>query len=141
MDKQKQDKRIKHGKTGTRLFNIMSYTCAKQIAMNFYNAGYRKIPENAVVIPKEISVYDDIEKTVKVYKNDLGERVEFTNEQVMFLAQLYHFCENKTRKETTEKIVDWLKARARVNKTLDGYEIIDIDDINEVTKEFIGEKK
>lgn len=36
------------------LKNTLSYTCAKQIAINFYNAGYRKVPDCAVILtPKE----------------------------------------------------------------------------------------
>lgn len=36
------------------LKNTLSYTCAKQIAINFYNAGYRKVPDGAVLLtPKE----------------------------------------------------------------------------------------
>lgn len=36
------------------LKNTLSYTCVKQIAINFYNAGYRKVPDYAVILtPKE----------------------------------------------------------------------------------------
>ena len=49
MDKQKQIEEM----AIIALKNTMSYTCAKQIAMNFYNAGYRKIPKGAVVLTKE----------------------------------------------------------------------------------------
>lgn len=36
------------------LKNTLSYTCAKQIAINFYNAGYRKVPDYAVILtPKD----------------------------------------------------------------------------------------
>lgn len=35
------------------LKNTMTYTCAKQIATNFYNAGYRKIPEGGAILSKE----------------------------------------------------------------------------------------
>ena len=84
-----------------------SYTVFERLI----NAGYRKIPEGSVVIPKEISCYDDIEKLVKVYKTDLGTKVEFTDEQVMFLAQFYHFDQHKTRKQGFKEGVQALQIR------------------------------
>lgn len=87
--------------------NTPCYAC---IAKRLERKGYRKITENAVVIPKEISCYDNVEKAIKVYKTDLGSKVEFTNEQILFLTQLYHFDEMRVRKETAEKFAERLKA-------------------------------
>jgi hypothetical protein len=39
------------------LKNTMSYTCAKQIAMNFYNAGYRKESDTAREIFEKLLCY------------------------------------------------------------------------------------
>lgn len=48
-EKEKQIKEM----TEIALKNTMSYVCAKQIAMNFYNANYRKIPEGAIILTRE----------------------------------------------------------------------------------------
>lgn len=81
------------------------------VAEDLYNAGYRKIPENAVVIPKEISFYENIEKRVRTFRID-GNNVDFTDEQIMALTQILHFKEkqeNEIRKETAERFAERLK--------------------------------
>ena len=58
------------------LKNTMSYTCAKQIAMNFYNAGYRKESDTAREILGEVSKHYGGAWLVELYKKygvDLGE--------------------------------------------------------------------
>ena len=72
-----------------------------------YEQGYRKIDKDSVVIPKEISCYENIEKRVRTFRLD-GNKVDFTNEQIMALTQILHFKEkqeNEIRKETAEKIL------------------------------------
>ena len=81
--------------------------CSKfKVAEKLYNAGYRKIPEGVVVIPKEISYYENIKKALRTVR--LGEKsVGFTNEQIMALTQIFHWEElrekEQIRKETAEK--------------------------------------
>ena len=56
------------------LKNTLSYTCAKQIAINFYNAGYRQIDENCAVITKaELKEYKT--QAVKEFAEKLKERM------------------------------------------------------------------
>ena len=50
MDKQKQIEEM----AMIAFKNTLSYTCAKQIAMNFYNAGYRKESETAEKFAKRM---------------------------------------------------------------------------------------
>ena len=55
------------------LKNTMSYTCAKQIAMNFYNAGYRRQDEVARKIFAEIK---KIEKRLRKRQNECDKEAE-----------------------------------------------------------------
>lgn len=57
--------------------NTLSYTCAKQIAMNLYNAGYRKASEVAREIFAEIK--KEIEEALKSNYKVLPQ-LEFSNE-------------------------------------------------------------
>ena len=129
-------------------------TCgiSKGIAEKLYNAGYRKITENAVVIPKEISCYDNIEKAVKTFSLD-GNKVDFTQEQIMALTQIFSFKErreNEIRKETAEKFAElktvW-KQRAKEYTDWAGNKVqavtLDLlfDDIDEICKEITGVKE
>ena len=106
----------------------------------FYNAGYRKIPENAVVIPKEISCYDNVEKAVKTFNLD-GKKVDFTEEQIMALSQIIHFKEkqeNEVRKETAEKFAERLKAKAHY--TVCNTRCVAVHTIDEICKELTESK-
>ena len=111
-------------------------------AENLYNAGYRKIPENAVVIPKEISCYDNIEKAVKTFNLD-GNKVDFTQEQIMALTQIFSFKErreNEIRKETAEKFAK----RVKIAFYYEFDELIPsimADKIDEICEEIIGDIK
>lgn len=111
MDKQKEIEELAkelHDLILDTPFNGTEASCNK-IAEELLKHYQPKIHENAVVIPKEISVYTDIKRNLNVFKTDLGERVELTTEQILFFTKLYHFSENKVRKETAEKFRDRLK--------------------------------
>ena len=98
-----------------------------------YNAGYRKIPENAVVIPKEISYYENIEKAVvsaKIY----GKTVDFTVEQILALTTIFHhkdLQENEIRKEMAEKFAERVK-----EETDHGISALYDSTVDEICKEF-----
>ena len=79
-------------------------------AKHLYNAGYRKIPEGAVVITRE-----EYEK----------------------LCDLAYFGngEETIRKETAEKVAEKLKEIAKDKLELYGWQMVDIDDIDEICKE------
>ena len=79
-------------------------------AENAINAGYRKIPEGAVVITRE-----EYEK----------------------LCDLAYFGngEETIRKETAEKVAEKLKEIAKDKLELYGWQMVDIDDIDEICKE------
>jgi hypothetical protein len=82
------------------------------------------IPENAVVIPKEISCYRNVEKRIKTFKID-GNKVDFTDEQIMALTQIFHMKErdeNEIRKETAEKFAEMMRC-----------EYIDFNDYDEIS--------
>lgn len=68
--------------------------------------------EDSVVIPKEISCYENIEKAIRTFRID-GNNVYFTAEQIMALTQIFHFKEkqeNEIRKETIREYDDKLVA-------------------------------
>lgn len=81
--------------------------CIDCIARKLYEQGYRKIDKDIVIIPKEISCYENIEKRVRTFRLD-GNEVDFSQEQIMALTQIFSFKEkqeNEIRKETAEKIL------------------------------------
>lgn len=67
------------------LKNTLSYTCAKQIAINFYNAGYRKVPEDNICEAVEKTVntpkrkYESIEDIVRGFVVKDGKILYVTN--------------------------------------------------------------
>ena len=87
-----------------------------KMATTLYNAGYRKIPENAVVL--ETSVYESLE--IKNYRDVITERV---------------------RRETAEKFAEMLKERAFDEYAPSGecFECVAVSDIDEICKELGGE--
>lgn len=147
MDKQKQIEEI-HKMAQIALGKQVDIECTKWaieegLFDNFValcNAGYRKIPEGAVVIPKEISCYENIEKRVRSFRLD-GKKVDFTPEQIMALTQILHFKERnekEIRKETAEKFAEKLKEKKFDEYSPEGkcYECVAVSDIDETCKEF-----
>lgn len=85
----------------------------KDVAEKLTKLGYRKIPENAVVL--ETSVYESLE--IKNYRDVISERV---------------------RKETAERFAERLKERLDIS--VEGYSTSEVmskieDQIDEITKE------
>lgn len=80
------------------LKNTMSYTCAKQIAMNFYNAGYRKESETAREILAEAK------KWVKAhYKDKVTD--SFGEREMLFMEAfgcLFEYLKEKYRVDLGE---------------------------------------
>ena len=68
---------------------------SKNFAEALYNAGYRKIPENAVVLTKE-----EREEFNELYRSALKRAEKW--------EKLCGIKIKETRKETAEKIADWL---------------------------------
>ena len=96
MDKEQQIEKMAF----IALENVMTYTCAKQIAINFYNAGYRKIDENCVVMTR-----DDL----KLYKKYIiGKFVEMLTDDFVKSAE--------NQELSTVKGVLKLVCPAKVNK-------------------------
>ena len=90
------------------------------IASELYNAGYRKIPEGAVVVSKQ--VWDEhIENWDKTSKA----------------------IEERVRKETAEKFAERLKEKCKMENNPLGFKVILINDstVDEICKEIIGETK
>ena len=82
----------------------------KETAINLYNAGYRKIPENAVVL--ETSVYESLE--IKSYRDFISERV---------------------RKETAEKFAEMLKAECFDGGIDEKWVAVSFSRLDEIAKE------
>ena len=89
------------------LKNTMSYTCAKQIAMNFYEQCYRKIPEGSVVLTSEqYSNYLILQTNEEWLKNKATE-LQADNERLY--KNLGKFKES-VRKETAKEILQEVKS-------------------------------
>lgn len=91
----------------------------KNVVDKLYNTGYRKIPENAVVMTRE--EYDELKKGVKTY-----------NYTAMFNAQDAYRWEQgylQGTKETAEKFVERLKEQFADSARL-------CEQIDEIAKEF-----
>lgn len=70
--------------------------CMDCIANAFYNAGYRKIPEGAVVLTKEeYQRYERIEKTIKLAKMEKAIGYEVKNGKLYYFSNLLGGCEIK----------------------------------------------
>lgn len=120
-------------------------------AIELYNAGYRKITENAVVLT-EGEYSDLISDEVKTIERDIAEY--WATEEVATVAKELHkygyrklddhsilvlrkakCLEEKTRKETAERFAERLKAEAVAD---DGVYYLTDYDIDKICKEFTG---
>lgn len=141
MDKQKQIEEMDE----IALKNTMSYTCAKQIAMNFYNAGYRKINEGVVVLAgtaKEehfVDLLTEFDEMGFYPLTTCANAEEYTKDWKRRML----YAIGQLRKETAEEFAE--KARLKtimVAKPLNGFvigndieEAIFLSDIDEICKE------
>lgn len=144
MDKQKQIEEmanIIYERVNTlEHFGLGLFGLCEKIAEELLKHYQPKIPEGAVVIPKEISCCKNIEEGVRSFRLD-GKKVDFTNEQIMALTQILHFKEkneNDIRKETAEKFAEKLKEKKFDEYSPEGkcYECVAVSDIDETCKEF-----
>lgn len=103
------------------LKNTLSYTCVKQIAINFYNAGYRKVPDYAVILtPKERD--EEIkacnEKQAEL-KNEI-ERLKADNEALKMWNEAYTEENEKLKAENHKlenDLVDFDEFARGISKT------------------------
>jgi hypothetical protein len=120
MDKQKQiEEKRKHFVEVNEMAKEIDkyYPNAKitnsHLAEYLYNAGYRKIPENAVVLEKPI--YD-------------------------YIMQDNRTIQELARKETAEKFAERLKEVIKEKYEIYGADEMDDDEIDEICKEITEEK-
>lgn len=95
------------------------------IAEYLYEAGYRKVSENEIVISKE----------------EYSELKELLNQDIaLFALKQAHKIElNKLRKETAKEIFEKLKQRIDVADGITSqYEVVSFDTIKEVFGEYCG---
>lgn len=85
-------------------------------AERIYDLGYRKIPENAVVLTRE----------------EFSEKIENT----------WLNCQEFVRKETVEKFAEMAKVKKKyiTSKSQNTCEVVFVKDIDEICKEFTGGK-
>jgi hypothetical protein len=101
----------------------------KGIAETFYNAGYRKLPEDRVVLSRE--EYDNLKLEFQKAHNK-GVQAGF--DMTKFKEQS---IKNKARKETAEKFAEKLKKVIHERDYIQGYaEIGLIEEIDELLKEY-----
>lgn len=116
----------------TKEYDCQSLLVAKKLLEKYQH----KIPEGAVVIPKEISFYDNVEERIRTFKLD-GNKVDFTDEQIMALTQIFQFKEKQEkeiRKETAEKFAERLLEEAFADFSDDDYDRLCIL-VDEIAKE------
>lgn len=112
-------------------------------AERLYNAGYRKIPEDAVVLTRER--HEELEKAVDSVQVAVS---SFTRLETLYKIKCkeLELAEEKARKETAEKFKERLKEKG----WRDGYDsegvmhpyiIIDIEELDEICKELTGGKE
>ena len=122
MDKQKQIEE----REMIALKNTVTLNRAKKIAMDYYNAGYRKIPENAVVLTRE-------------------EHIQIIKDLAESNAKTYETAYERGSKETAEKFAERLKAMAYQSTDWSHGEhpmVVEVDYIDEICEEITeGEKE
>ena len=89
--------------------------------------GYRKIPEGGCVLSKE--EYDGKEIVVEMSG---GHKLRLS---VGKFCEMSKILEEQTRKETAEKFAEKVKEIAKDKLELYGWQMVDIDDIDEICKE------
>lgn len=99
--KTKQEQIEEMAKIVDEMYNVYT-TTAEDIAEGLYNADYRKIPENAVVLTKE--EYDKLglfEETVQEYKSDNGQLVLVKEQKKLqkYSTDIADFIRKETAKE------------------------------------------
>ena len=122
MDKQKKIEEMEM----IALKNTVTLNRAKKIAMDYYNAGYRKIPENAVVLTRE-------------------EHIQIIKDLAESNAKTYETAYERGSKETAEKFAERLKAMAYQSTDWSHGEhpmVVEVDYIDEICEEITeGEKE
>jgi hypothetical protein len=119
----------------------------RSIARDLYNAGYRKIPENAVVLTRE--EYDSVKDSVDLLReyesvsNSLIKSNELCRKLVEDKKELKRQLK-QAGKETAEKFAVMLKGSLDIS--VEGYSTSEVineieDKIDEICKEIIGEEK
>lgn len=122
MDKKKQIEET--AKDIVRSAGLGVYEKAKYLT----DLGYRKIPENAVVIPKEVSCCDNVEERIRTFNLD-GNKVDFTDEQIMAITSIFHYKEmqaKEIRKETAEKFARLVEFHSVSTRDENGREMFTI---------------
>ena len=135
---------------------------AKSLAEALVENGYEKIPEGAVVLTdKELNEELDTIKCAMIVHDDDGKKyvsLDDYNEYTERLGKLARqrkvrieqlekllddrcdHCIERERKETAEKFAEMANKIANNKLEFYGVRMIDIEDINEICKELIGDK-
>ena len=103
MDKQKQNEEMAKDLKEEKLYALINKTSYMRSAENLYDLGYRKIPENAVVLTRE-----DMNKYAEdcIAGQEIG--LDIIN-ALIARAERYKEQAKQTRKETAEKFAERLK--------------------------------
>lgn len=115
MDKQKQIEEMAKDLKEENFYALVNKTSYMRSAENLYELGYRKIPEDAVILTE--------------------------TERVTMCVEQYDKGYNRGRKEMVGKFVKMLKAKARWMRDHEGdYTAVEIYDIEEIAKEIMEGK-
>lgn len=111
------------------LKNTLSYTCAKQIAINFYNAGYRKTFTS-----------DFASDTQKAYEEGYEKGIETKAEMERLKAQLSEFAKpvpqfiKDSETQAVKEFAAELKMKAIKLTAIESYHICEF--VDELLKEY-----
>ena len=86
------------------LKNTLSYTCAKQIAINFYNAGYRKTFTSDFASDTQKAYKEGYEKGIEETKAEMERLKAQLSEVEKPVTQFIKDRETQAVKESAEKL-------------------------------------
>lgn len=113
------------GECYTCEFNTMPNCIDYLIANEFYNEGYRKIPEGSVVLTEE--EFNELRQTIINLSQEHTKKCDEMNDKII-----------KARKQAVKEVLEMIKNKGTIHTEYDwnDYLEIDVDYLKEIAKEF-----
>ena len=121
MNKEQIEEMAKKMKQCYEKYGLLNF---KWFAEAIYNAGYRKVPECAIILTKE--EYDKLglfEETVQEYKSDKGQPVLVKERKTLkkYPTDIADFIRKETAKEILSDLLDLHNSVQNINQKTDFY--------------------
>ena len=121
MNKEQIEEMAKKMKQCYEKYGLLNF---KWFAEAIYNAGYRKVPECAIILTKE--EYDKLglfEETVQEYKSDKGQPVLVKERKTLkkYPTDIADFIRKETAKEILSDLLDLHNSVQDINQKTDFY--------------------